>query len=200
MPSVQQGKGCSGPYLSLNCLIICHLPPPPLLLPEQAAGLVPIVEPEILIDGDHSIGRFREVTERVVSECVAQMWRKVRRSMGARGTAIGHGAVSFPVGRSWLGSGVLERAWKPRRATDAGLHRSCSFVSPSFRPGSQNVVLEGSLLKPQMVIPGADCPSGKASPEDIAHHTVTALRRCVHMLKRLEGLHTQGRSYMHPDA
>jgi hypothetical protein len=38
---------------------------------------VPIVEPEILIDGDHNIVRFREVTERVVSETVAQLWRQV---------------------------------------------------------------------------------------------------------------------------
>ncbi len=43
----------------------------------QAAGLVPVVEPEILIDGDHDIVRFREVTERVVSETVAQLWRQV---------------------------------------------------------------------------------------------------------------------------
>ena len=28
---------------------------------EQSAGLVPIVEPEILIDGDHSAERFQEV-------------------------------------------------------------------------------------------------------------------------------------------
>lgn len=40
------------------------------------------------------------------------------------------------------------------------------------------VLLEGCLLKPQMVIPGADCPGGKATPEQIAKHTVEALRRC----------------------
>lgn len=40
------------------------------------------------------------------------------------------------------------------------------------------VLLEGCLLKPQMVIPGADCPGGKATPEQIAQHTVEALRRC----------------------
>jgi hypothetical protein len=47
------------------------------LVSVQAAGLVPIVEPEILIDGDHDIVRFREVTERVVSETVAQLWKQV---------------------------------------------------------------------------------------------------------------------------
>ena len=35
-----------------------HPPGTPSL---QAAGLVPIVEPEILIDGDHTIERFQEV-------------------------------------------------------------------------------------------------------------------------------------------
>ncbi|MDO9058412.1 MAG: class I fructose-bisphosphate aldolase [Bradyrhizobium sp.] len=32
----------------------------------QAAQIVPIVEPEVLMDGDHDIGRCREVTERVL--------------------------------------------------------------------------------------------------------------------------------------
>jgi len=43
----------------------------------QEAGLVPVVEPEILIDGDHDIVRFQQVTERVVAEVVHQMWLKV---------------------------------------------------------------------------------------------------------------------------
>lgn len=34
----------------------------------QEAGVVPIVEPEVLIDGDHSIGRCAEVTEAVLHE------------------------------------------------------------------------------------------------------------------------------------
>ena len=32
----------------------------------QEAGIVPIVEPEVLMDGDHPIGRCQEVTERVL--------------------------------------------------------------------------------------------------------------------------------------
>jgi len=84
----------------------------------QVSGLVPIVEPEILIDGHHDIGRFQAVTERVIAETFTHMWRK-------------------------------------------GVH------------------LEGALLKPQMVIPGADYAGGKATPEEVAHHTVTALRRVV---------------------
>ena len=34
----------------------------------QAQGIVPIVEPEVLIDGDHSIDRCAEVTEAVLHE------------------------------------------------------------------------------------------------------------------------------------
>ncbi|KAK1311112.1 hypothetical protein QJS10_CPA08g01857 [Acorus calamus] len=40
-----------------------------------------------------------------------------------------------------------------------------------------HVLLEGTLLKPNMVTPGSDAP--KVTPEVIAEHTVTALRRTV---------------------
>lgn len=40
-----------------------------------------------------------------------------------------------------------------------------------------HVLLEGTLLKPNMVTPGSDSP--KVAPEVIAEHTVTALRRTV---------------------
>lgn len=41
-----------------------------------------------------------------------------------------------------------------------------------------NVLWEGALLKPNMVLPGSD--SGvKASPQDVAHYTVTVLARTV---------------------
>ncbi|CAN8326018.1 unnamed protein product [Cochlearia groenlandica] len=40
-----------------------------------------------------------------------------------------------------------------------------------------HVLLEGTLLKPNMVTPGSD--SAKVTPEVIAEHTVTALRRTV---------------------
>jgi len=42
----------------------------------QAAGLVPIVEPEILIQGPHSAQVFGGVTERVIGATVAQLWQK----------------------------------------------------------------------------------------------------------------------------
>lgn len=42
----------------------------------QAARLVPIVEPEILIEGPHSAAVFGGVTERVIGATMAQMWQK----------------------------------------------------------------------------------------------------------------------------
>ncbi|GLC46522.1 hypothetical protein PLESTF_000956500 [Pleodorina starrii] len=84
----------------------------------QDCGLVPVVEPEILIDGSHSQARFGAVTERVLGATVAALWR--------------HG-----------------------------------------------VQLEGCLLKPQMVIPGAEAEGERAAPEQVARHTVEALRRVV---------------------
>ena len=38
--------------------------------------------------------------------------------------------------------------------------------------------LEGTLLKPNMVCPGQDCPT-KYTPDDVALATVTALQRTV---------------------
>lgn len=42
----------------------------------QACDLVPIVEPEILIDGDYSLQRSGEVSQRVLQACIAQLWRQ----------------------------------------------------------------------------------------------------------------------------
>ena len=83
----------------------------------QEANLVPIVEPEVLMDGVHDLQRCREVTEETLHVVFAQ------------------------------------------------LH-------------AERVRLEGMLLKPNMVLPGADCadPSDTAS---IAAATVETLLRCV---------------------
>jgi fructose-bisphosphate aldolase class 1 len=43
----------------------------------QAAGLVPIVEPEILIEGDHDIATAAAVSARVICRCVARLWQQV---------------------------------------------------------------------------------------------------------------------------
>ena len=42
----------------------------------QACDLVPIVEPEILIDGDYSLQRSAQASQRVLQACVAQLWRQ----------------------------------------------------------------------------------------------------------------------------
>ncbi|GLJ46036.1 hypothetical protein SUGI_0969830 [Cryptomeria japonica] len=82
----------------------------------QENGLVPIVEPEILVDGPHSIDVCADVTERVVAACYKAL-------------------------------------------------------------NDHHVLLEGTLLKPNMVTPGSDAP--KVSPEVIAQYTVQALQRTV---------------------
>jgi fructose-bisphosphate aldolase, class I len=83
----------------------------------QEAGLVPIVEPEVLMDGDHTIERCEEVTE-------------------------------------WTLNAVYEALY---------LHR---------------VLLEGSVLKPSMVISAKDAPR-QASAEEVAERTVKILKRTV---------------------
>jgi len=66
----------------------------------QEAGLVPIVEPEVLMDGDHTLERCRQVTEEVLRNVFIQL--------------------------------------------------NC-----------QRVLLEGMILKPNMVLPGSACPPNK---------------------------------------
>jgi fructose-bisphosphate aldolase class I len=83
----------------------------------QEAGLVPIVEPEVLMDGDHTIERCEEVTE-----------------------------------------------WTLKRVYMA-LHQ-------------HRVSLEGSLLKPNMVLSGKG-NSVQASVEQVAEATVRCLKRTV---------------------
>jgi fructose-bisphosphate aldolase class I len=63
----------------------------------QEAGLVPVVEPEVLMDGDHTLGRCCEVTEEVLRTVFNQLY-------------------------------------------------------------TQRVMLEGMVLKPNMVLPGLTCP------------------------------------------
>nr|AXY94686.1 fructose-bisphosphate aldolase [Habrobracon hebetor] len=83
----------------------------------QSARIVPIVEPEILPDGDHTLQRCQEVTEEVL----------------------------------------------------AAVYKALN---------DHHVYLEGTLLKPNMVTPGQNCPT-RASPAEIAVATVTALQRTV---------------------
>ncbi|MEM7170668.1 MAG: class I fructose-bisphosphate aldolase [Pseudomonadota bacterium] len=83
----------------------------------QEAGLVPIVEPEVLMDGDHDIDVCEAVTEDVLREVFAEL-------------------------------------------------------------ALQDVMLEGMLLKPNMVISGSECPE-QAGIEEVAARTVASLQRCV---------------------
>ena len=83
----------------------------------QEADVVPIVEPEVLMDGDHTLTRCNEVTQEVLQEVFDQ------------------------------------------------LH-------------SQRVMLEGMLLKPNMVLPGLACPV-QESVDEVADATVTCLLRTV---------------------
>jgi fructose-bisphosphate aldolase class I len=83
----------------------------------QEAGLVPIVEPEVLMDGNHSLETCAEVTERTLHVVFDQIV-------------------------------------------------------------AQTVVLEGMILKPNMVVPGMKCPH-QNSNEEIADATVRCLLRSV---------------------
>ncbi|MEE2525640.1 class I fructose-bisphosphate aldolase [Hyphobacterium sp. HN65] len=83
----------------------------------QEAGIVPIVEPEVLMDGDHSIERCYEVTEYGLKALYRELY-------------------------------------------------------------AQGVQLEGTILKPNMVIPGKKCPE-QASVEEVADMTVQCLANCV---------------------
>jgi fructose-bisphosphate aldolase class I len=83
----------------------------------QEAGLVPIVEPEVLMDGDHTIERCELVTE-------------------------------------WTLNAVFEALYMNR------------------------VSLEGSVLKPSMVISGKKC-SRQADVAEVAERTVRILKRTV---------------------
>lgn len=83
----------------------------------QEAGLVPIVEPEVLMDGDHSIERCEEVTGRTLQRVFAAL-------------------------------------------------------------DEQGILLEGMLLKPNMVVSGKGC-SRQAGIEDVAVATMRCFRRYV---------------------
>jgi fructose-bisphosphate aldolase class I len=83
----------------------------------QEAGLVPVVEPEVLMDGGHTLGRCREVTEEVLRTVFDQL---------------------------------------------------CT----------QRVMLEGMILKPNMVLPGLDCPQ-QEEVDEVVDATVGGLLRTV---------------------
>ena len=83
----------------------------------QEAGLVPIVEPEVIVDGEHTLSRCGEVTEEVLRTVFNQLY-------------------------------------------------------------AQRVMLEGMILKPNMVLPGLTCPR-QESVDEVADATVNCLLRAV---------------------
>jgi fructose-bisphosphate aldolase class I len=83
----------------------------------QEAGLVPIIEPEVLMDGDHSLERCFEVTEQVLHCVFGQLYK-------------------------------------------------------------QGVVLEGMILKPNMVVPGLKC-SKQNTVYEVADATIQCFIRVV---------------------
>jgi fructose-bisphosphate aldolase class I len=83
----------------------------------QEAGLVPVVEPEVLMDGDHTLEQCRKVTEEVLRTVFNQL-------------------------------------------------------------DSQRVLLEGMILKPNMVLSGLTCPK-QESVDEVADATVRCLSRAV---------------------
>jgi fructose-bisphosphate aldolase class I len=83
----------------------------------QENGIVPIVEPEILMDGSHTIEDSYVVTEEVLHSVFYELY-------------------------------------------------------------AQNVLLEGMILKPNMVLSGYEC-SEQAPVDEVADMTVTVLKRCV---------------------
>jgi len=83
----------------------------------QEAGIVPIVEPEVLMNGPHTIDRCAEVTEYALKALYEQLY-------------------------------------------------------------AQRVQLEGTLLKPNMVVSGDTCPE-QAGVDEVADRTLEVLYRCV---------------------
>ena len=83
----------------------------------QEAGLVPVVEPEVLMDGEHTLERCCEVTEEVLRTVFNQLY-------------------------------------------------------------TQRVMLEGMILKPNMVLPGLTCPK-QETVDEVADATVKCLLRAV---------------------
>ena len=83
----------------------------------QEAGIAPIVEPEVLMDGEHTVDRSEQVTLNVLSTVFAEL-------------------------------------------------------------RAQRVLLEGMVLKPNMVLSGYDC-SDQADVQEVAERTLETLRRTV---------------------
>ena len=71
-------------------------------LPDQASGLVPIVEPEVLLDGEHDIDRTLEVAEAIWAQTFKYMAdNKVRLCPHVLGSAPCAAFVAAVSPRHW---------------------------------------------------------------------------------------------------
>lgn len=97
----------------------------------QEAGLAPIVEPEVLMDGDHDIGRCQEATEAVLRQVFAQL---VRQGVALEGMVLKPNMVT-------AGSGAPQQASHEQiaDATVATLRRCVPAAVPgiAFLSGGQ---------------------------------------------------------------
>ena len=66
----------------------------------QEAGLVPIVEPEVLMDGDHTLERCREVTEETLHASCSTQLRDAARAARRHAAQAEHGAARRRLRRS----------------------------------------------------------------------------------------------------
>ncbi|MGC9986044.1 MAG: class I fructose-bisphosphate aldolase, partial [Polyangia bacterium] len=102
----------------------------------QEADLVPVVEPEVLMEGEHTLERCRDVTEEVLRTVFNQLY-------------------------------------------------------------TQRVVLEGMILKPNMVVPGLNCPK-QETVDEVADATVSGLRARIEAMFRGEKINvTEKRAVLH---
>lgn len=133
--------------LSLNLWVVLMT-----FCPSGQHGIVPIIEPEILPDGDHDLKRSQYITEKVafffsfklhVNGCVILLLQGMKTK------------TDVPNSRLWQ---VLAAVYKAM--------------------SDHHVYLEGTLLKPNMVTAGHSCPT-KYSLEEVAMATLTAIRRTV---------------------
>ena len=130
----------------------------------QSEGIVPIVEPEVLMDGGHDIDRCAEVTTWVLKETFQALFfnRVALEGMVLKPN------MAVPGKKSGKRASVEEVAEKTLRVLKE------TFQALFFN----RVALEGMVLKPNMTIPGKKSPK-RASVEEVAEKTLRVLKECV---------------------
>ena len=44
---------------------------------------------------------------------------------------------------------------------------------------AQNILLKGMIIRPNMILEGSDCPTGAASPQEVAFYTIRTLTQAI---------------------